>query len=142
MYYEEDSMLTENDVVRFVSAYLQKNGYVINHALTTKQRGIDIEATHQERGRCFVEAKGATSSIKGSRRYGLEFNKSQIKTHIGVALLQSFQTLQQNESPEVIIALPNNADHRAVIDSIRTPIKNAGIYVYLVNDSGSIEQYI
>ena len=135
-------MLNENDVVRFVSIFLQDHGYVINQSCSTSQRGIDIEAKHPDKGQCFVEAKGATSSKEGTKRYGKEFNKSQIKTHIGVSLIKSFQTLQQYSSAEVIIALPDNLDHREVIDLMKTPIQRSGIQVYLVNDDGSVEQYI
>ncbi len=135
-------MLTENDVVNFVSVFLQENGFTINQALTTSQQGIDIEATHPEKGHCFVEAKGATSSKKGTPRFGKVFNSSQIRTHIGVAILKSFQTLQFNTSSEVVIALPNNNGHRQIIDSMLMPIRNSGIRVYFVNEDGSIEIYI
>ena len=136
------SILTENDVVSAVSSFLESQGYTIDQALSTSQKGIDIEATKPDGTRCFVEAKGATSSKPGSNRYGIEFNSNQIKTHIGVALLKSFQTLQSHPASEVVIALPGNEGHRKVIDSMYTPLKNSGINVYLVNNSESVEKYI
>jgi hypothetical protein len=135
-------MLTENDVVNAVSDYLVEIGYSIDQKLTTLEHGVDIIAKHPIHGLCLVEAKGATSSKKGSKRYGLEFNKNQVKTHIGVALLQSFKTLQQHKDSIVAIALPNNSNHRELIDSMKIPIKNSGIKVYMVNSDASVEQSI
>jgi hypothetical protein len=135
-------MLTENDVVLAVSLFLKSEGYSIEQALNTSQQGIDIEATSSNGTRCFVEAKGATSSKEGSKRYGQEFNNNQIKTHIGMALLKSFQTLHQHPSSEVIIALPGNAGHRKVLDSMLTPIKNSGIKVFLINGNTAVQKYI
>ena len=128
-------MLTENDVVTAVSNYLIDKGYAIDQALTTSQQGIDIVATHPVHGRCLVEAKGATSSKIASNRYGIEFNNNQIKTHIGVAILKSFQTIQLNKDAEVVIALPDNTGHRKIIDSMHFPIKKSGINIFFVNDN-------
>ena len=133
------SMLTENNIVEYISEYLEENGYKIEQALTTSQHGIDIIAHHPEKGFCFVEAKGATSSKKDSSRFGKEFNANQIRTHVGVAILKSYQTLQENSSAEVVIALPNNAGHKKVIHSIHEPLKKSGIKLYFVNKDGSVE---
>ncbi|MCP4990209.1 MAG: hypothetical protein GY928_30475 [Colwellia sp.] len=135
-------MITENEVVEAISKYLEKKGYVIDQALTTSQKGIDVEATHPTSGKYFVEAKGATSSRKESKRFGKPFNASQIKTHIGVALLKSFQTIQLYKNDTVAIALPNNAGHRTVIESMYDPIKKSGIKVLMVNADATVEEYI
>ena len=132
-------MLTENDVVTAVSSYLIEKGYAITQALTTYQHGIDIVATHPTHGRCLVEAKGAKSSKKSSNRYGIEFNSNQIKTHVGVAILKSFQTIQLNKDADVVIALPDNTGHRKIIDSMRHPIKKSGITVFFVNENMNID---
>lgn len=135
-------MLTENDVVTAVSNYLIEKGYAINQALTTSQQGIDIIATHPTHDRCLVEAKGATSSKKSSNRYGIEFNNNQIKTHVGVAILKSFQTIQLNKDAEVVIALPDNIGHRKIIDSMSHPIKQSGIKAIFVDENNEVEKYI
>lgn len=135
-------MLTENDVVEAVSKYLEKNGYIVNQALTTSQHGIDIVATAKNGKQCFIEAKGATSSKSGSNRYGKEFTVSQINTHIGVALVKAFQTLQIHPSQEVAIAVPGNNGHRKVINSMLIPIRNSGIGVLFVNENKNVEKYL
>ena len=134
-------MLTENDVVTAVSNYLKEKGYTIDQALTTSQQGIDIVATHPTHGKCLVEAKGATSSKTSSNRYGKEFNNNQIKTHVGVALLKSFQTIQINKDADVVIALPDNSGHRKIIYSMHYPIKKSGIKVFFVSNESRVEIY-
>jgi hypothetical protein len=75
-------MLTENDVVDLVSSELQRRGFKIEQQLSTTETGIDIKATSPEGVYYGIEAKGATSSKVESSRYGKEFDKSQVKTHI------------------------------------------------------------
>jgi hypothetical protein len=135
-------MLTENNVVEAVVLYLEEQDYTIHRKRTTSQRGIDIEATRSDGIWYFVEAKGATSSREGSNRYGQEFDNNQIKSHVGVALLKTFQTLQSFPESKVAIALPDNDNHRQVIDSISTPISNLGVIVLLVDNEKNVNKYI
>ena len=95
-------MLTENDVVELVSAELQRTGFKIEQQLSTTQTGIDIVATSPEGVYYGVEAKGATSSKLESPRYGKEFNKSQVKTHIGMALVAAFRLKNARQNAEAI----------------------------------------
>ena len=134
-------MLTENDVVELVSAELQRNGFKIEKKLSTSQTGIDIEATSPEGVYYGVEAKGATSSKLESSRYGKEFNKSQVKTHIGMALVAAFRLKNTRQNAEAIIALPDNLNHRSLITEMYKPLSDSGIKVWLVNRD-SIEKYI
>ncbi|WP_346338297.1 hypothetical protein [Vibrio parahaemolyticus] len=80
-------MLTENKIVDLVCSQLELDGLTISQKLDTTQTGIDIVAVSETGKKYFVEAKGATSSKKLTKRYGQEFNKSQVKTHIGMALV-------------------------------------------------------
>jgi hypothetical protein len=63
-----DLGLDENQVVDIVCAHLVSNGYFITAKCTTTQQGIDIVAT-KDGARLLVEAKGATSSRRGSERF-------------------------------------------------------------------------
>ncbi len=89
-----------------------------------------------------MEAKGATSSKPGSARYGKEFDSNQIKTHIGVALVKSFQTLQKYPDSDVIVALPHNRGHRSLIDGMAVPIRNSGVKVVFVENDGHVVEFI
>ena len=135
-------MLTENEVVEFVCSYLCDNGYLINQKLSTTQTGVDIIATNSSGVSCYIEAKGATSSKAESLRFGKEFNQSQVKTHVGMALVAAFKVL--NEFPESLsmVALPNNVRHKNLIDTMRLPILNSGINILLVSENGLVEKYV
>lgn len=135
-------MLTENDIVEAVCLYLLKSGYEIKQKLTTTQTGIDIIATNSCGTTCFVEAKGATSSKRESSKFGKEFNKSQVKVHVGVALVAAFKVLNEFPNSESLIALPNNINHKSLIDNMRHPIQRSGISVLLIDDNLAVEKYI
>ena len=78
----------------------------------------------------------------GTNRYGKDFNPSQIKTHVGVALVKTFQTSGKFPNSEVLIALPNNKGHRKVVRSIYDSVAKTGINFLLVNDNGTVENDI
>ena len=71
-------MLTENRIVDLVCDQLEFDGLTISQKLDTTQTGIDIVAVSETGKKYFVEAKGATSSKESTKRYGQEFNKSQV----------------------------------------------------------------
>ena len=142
LYVQGSIMLTENDVVDAVCSYLSHMDYVINQKLTTTQTGIDIIATNSRGIKCYVEAKGATSSKRESSKFGKEFSLSQVKVHIGVALVAAFKVVNQFPNSESLIALPNNSTHKSLIDKMRFPINNSGVGVLLVGTDGSVEKYV
>jgi len=126
-------MLTENDVVRILGNYLKAEGYEIIQSLTTSEKGFDIVAKING-VTLYIEAKGETSSKENTKRYGQPFSKNQVKTHVAVAILASMKVLSKvdHKPKEVAIALPNNENHRDLIESIKPTIKKAGIKVFLV----------
>lgn len=90
-------MLRENDIVEKLAEFLQNNGYEIEQKLTTNQTGIDIIAEN-DFGKIYIEAKGETSASKTSKRYGLPFNRNQVKSHISVALLATMNVISSKPS--------------------------------------------
>jgi Tfp pilus assembly PilM family ATPase len=134
-------MLTENKIVELVCSQLERDHFSIVQKLDTNQTGIDIIAISPDGKQYEIEAKGATSSKENSFRYGKEFNKSQVKTHIGMALVASFKVKNRNQKNEAIIALPNNDANRNEIKALKIPILNSGIKVWLVDEHG-IEKFI
>jgi len=133
-------MLTENKIIEYTSIYLENNGYKIIGIKDTTKKGIDIEAIHPKKGKCFVEAKGETSSKKGTKRYGKPFTISQIKTHIGVALLKTFQIKQESEISNVLIALPFEENHKKIINSIMSCLIKTNIKILYVKENGDVEE--
>ncbi|MFC1802618.1 hypothetical protein ACFL0D_01495 [Thermoproteota archaeon] len=75
-------MLFEDDVINSVIAYLSDRDYTILHRSYATQHGYDIIALSQNGVKLIIEAKGQTSSIKGTNRYGKEFTTSQKFDHV------------------------------------------------------------
>jgi len=132
-------MLTENQIIEYVSQYFKNNGYKILDIRNTRETGIDLIGIHPKYGKCFVEAKGGTSSKKETNRYGKPFTLSQIKTHIGVALLKAFQIKQENINSNVFIALPYERNHIEICDSIKKCLAKVNISIIFVKPEGSIK---
>lgn len=129
-------MLYEGDVIGAVCAYLETQGYTIKQKLLVSQAGVDIVAENGSRDPAVlhVEAKGATSSIRRSPQYGNEFDSSQIKTHVGVAVLAALGSHSLGNARSAV-AFPDNPGHRKVVDRIQPALSAAGIAVFWVNDS-------
>ncbi|KGR90175.1 hypothetical protein CD30_13065 [Ureibacillus massiliensis 4400831 = CIP 108448 = CCUG 49529] len=134
-------MLTENDVISAVCRYLQNKQFEIKQALHTSEKGIDIIAKNNN-FTLFIEAKGATSALKTSSRYGKPFNKNQIKSHVGQALLAVMKIATEHNDKEKVnvgIALPDNEGHRELISEIWFAVEKLGIYIFWVKDSNKVE---
>lgn len=134
-----NELLTENEVVELMMNYLINQGYTIERYATTTQTGIDIEAFRADQKIC-IEAKGATSSMKDSARYGRPFNDNQVKNHIGKAVVAALKVLNQDDKHTIsAIALPNNSMHKKQIDQIQRPLKQLGIKVFLVSKENVLD---
>lgn len=126
-------MLTENDVVETVAAYLASTGYVVESTCTTVQTGPDIIARQDATGRHLrVEAKGGTSSKEHTSRYLKPFSPDQIKSHISRALYEAAVLRERHPSDEVALALPDDPHHCARVKAIDTTLSILGIRVYFV----------
>lgn len=140
-----NGLLTENDVIRAVSAFLQAGGYQILSSATTEQHGVDIVARSvtPELHDLYIEAKGATSSKEGTARAGQAFTDSQQLDHISKAIyasMKAYSTTRPSDAPnrEVGIALPVTMHHERHIGRIRPALKKFGIRVYWVSQDGNV----
>lgn len=134
-------MLTENDVISAVCRYLQNMNFEIRQALHTSEKGIDIIA-NKDNYNLFIEAKGATSALETSSRYGKPFNKNQIKSHVGQALLAVMKIATKHngvKNVNVGIALPDNDGHRELISEISFAIEKLCIHIFWVKDLNNVE---
>jgi hypothetical protein len=131
------TMITENDVVKHMVAYLSKNWRVIRSA-TTSQHGPDIIARSDGR-ELWIEAKGQTSSKEGTKRYGKEFNRNQKEDHLGRALLKCCQYLSEKPELTVAIAVPNDTLNSDLINRIAPALQRLRITSFLVSENGTVE---
>jgi len=137
-------MLLESDVVDAVCRELKSEGYQIRQQLGTTQQGDDIIAVKQMRvpREIHIEAKGETSSRKGSERYGKPFDSAQIKIHVAKALYKVAEILSRKYGGieiRVGIALPDNQGHRAVVQKIEPILNQLEIAVFWVQKDRSVK---
>ena len=137
---EDVDMLTENDVVKAIGSYLRERGYEIIKEKTTNERGIDLIASGTNQTWC-IEAKGATSSKLGTKRYGKPFNQSQILSHVSRAVYESMKILGKNapKSERAALGLPDNDDHHRRIKPIREALRRLEIAVFWVAGDKSVK---
>lgn len=134
-------MLTENDIVKKVSAHLEANGYDIIQSLSTAEKGVDIIA--KKNGQTlYIEAKGQTSSNNNTERFGKPFTKSQIKSHISRAIFASMTLLsaRSTEETEVAIALPETKVHRGILNEVYPTLLQLNIQVFWVSESAVTQE--
>lgn len=136
-----NAMLTENDVIAAVCDKLEQMDFEIRQRLHTSEPGIDIIAI-KDGFTLMIEAKGETSALETSSRFGKLFCQNQIKNHIGKALLAASRLIsdyQDSTGYGFAIALPDNEGHRKVVGEIEYALKKLGIYVFWVKDSVTVE---
>lgn len=132
-------MLNENDVIKSLSSYLEKNGYTIESSSDTSEHGYDIVASRSGKY-LYVEAKGQTSSKDTSRRYKKEFTHSQKMDHIAKAIYKSMKTMNEKRNSEVAIALPSDDVHKNLIDDVMPFLEKLGIKIFFVDKSGNVKR--
>jgi hypothetical protein len=121
----ESLMITEEEVINSVVNKLEQIGFYVKEKSNTIQETIDIYAV-KENVEFFIEAKGGTTS-KNTSRKGKPFNGSQVKTHIAMAILKAMQIKQIKNTARIGIALPNDRNHKRIIDTLRTSIESLNI---------------
>ena len=127
-------MLNEEQIIETVQKHLEVDGYKLTSKSSADEQGIDLVMTHPQKGIIEIEAKGSTSSKKGTTRFGKAFSRNQVKTHMGVAILKTFQMVNdpKNKDKEIALALPADQGHRDFIKKIRTPLSKSGVSLYFV----------
>ena len=131
-------MLKEMQVINAVQKLLNDSGYeTISVVDKTSRQGPDlIVRSPTGINELSIEAKGATSSNEASKRFNHPFDRNQIESHIGKALLTSMKIISRGDEHLLAgIALPRN--HQVIIDSIGFALSKLGLIVFLVSDDGT-----
>lgn len=127
-------MLYENDIVNSVSNFLTAQGIQVRQQLLSTEKGDDIIAfCPQRKVNIHIEAKGETSAVLTSKRYGKPFSSSQVKDHVANALYRAAKMYSNNQGCLVGIALPKNQDHLNVVNQIMPVLKILSIEVFWVD---------
>lgn len=130
-------MLYEDDVVNAVCTFLERDGWQIVSRAMAHQHGDDIVARRGS-DRLIVEAKGEGSSKQGTSRFGLHFNRGQVNTHVGVAVLRALGVASAGDALAAV-ALPGNGDHKAVAGRAAPALARAGVGIFWVAEDRSVQ---
>lgn len=130
---------TENDVIAAIGKFLGTEGWDVLQSLNTGQPGVDVVAVHRTSGRrLHVEAKGATSSKPGTRRYGRPFKPDQVLDHVAKAFYAAARVPEDCSSA---IAVPLNNLQKKYIQPIRKGLKILDIAVFWVTGENVVDTW-
>ena len=130
-------LLTENDVVHDVCGALSKCGWTISSFASTSQTGIDIVAA-RDGVDLFIEAKGITSALTSSSRYGVVQTRSQIFIQVAAALLKSAELRCMFDKANVAIAVPAHPSMRRRLEPILKALEAIRVGVFWVSEDHSV----
>ena len=128
-------MLYENDVVDAVATWLRDQGWTIESVSYSKQTGDDIAASRNGQ-KLRIEAKGATSAVPSSGRFGKPFTKNQVNDHVAKAVLRALRYVSDGYLSA--IALSDNPDHRAEVAKVQPALQRIGVAVFWVAENRDV----
>ncbi len=139
-----DNMIDENAVVTAIGRYLEDKNFEIVQKLDTKQRGIDLIAEDKSTGdRILVEAKGGTSSLRDTTKYGRPFSSQQVLNRVA----KGFHTAAKLRSryvsegkTKIALAFPDTRMFRKYVGEIESVLVELNIDVYWVSEDGVARQ--
>lgn len=134
------TLLTENDVVQSVKYDLEERGWKVVSFCDTSTAGIDIHAVRRKQV-LYVEAKGVTSSKPSSSRYGKLQDASQIFIQVAAALLKCAELRSEHEDAAVAIAVPSHSAMQRRIERIKPVLEASKISLIWVDDDMTVSYW-
>lgn len=128
-------MLTENEIVIAMCAWLRDHGYRINGQKLDTNAGHDIEAERDGR-KIYVECKGGKSKKTGAS-FGIDY---QWRAAAG-AFFNQMCVREKDRTAEVGIALPDGGRYPELMKDLKGFCENAGIKVFWVSESGAVREW-
>lgn len=126
---------TENEVIDAVVSKLETLNFKVVSTCNTKEHGVDI-VSQKEQYTLLIEAKGGTSSMKGSNNYGRPFNRNQARTHISVALFTAMNLISEYKDRDKVIvgiALPYEKNHIEFIEKLKYALNKLEVVIFWVS---------
>src|ERR1039458_1630069 len=131
-------MLTESEVIASVCCFLKKNRFRVTRFLSETEHGIDIQALAPDgKTKVSIEAKGETSSMSHTNRYGRVFSSSQVMDHVAKAVYCAARDVSAGLLAGV--ALPKNQRHVDCVQKILRALKKLRIEVFWVLPHKKVE---
>lgn len=128
---------TEDEIVIILIDYLKLNGWIIDSYCLGQTHGNDIVAS-KANSKLIVEAKGAKASNNSPTKKREYFDRGQIKTHFGKALIKILDEKYLNPKAKFAIAHPNDTDIRKTIGHLIPFLTTLGIKHFWVSADGTV----
>jgi hypothetical protein len=126
--------MDENEIIGLVCRRLEAMGCTVTQRLTTTERGVDVIAHNPKTEEEFiVEAKGGTSSRKGSARFGNPYTQSQVFDRVAKGVFTCVQLRAEHpdrEKHHVILAVPDGGWFRRYLEPVQEQLLVAGVDVW------------
>ena len=122
-------VLDENDIVIAVRDHIAAAGWTIEQFQLSNQHGPDVLA-ERSGDRLRVEAKGATSSKVGSKKYGVPFDSADVEINLADALYKTCVGVDAYR--RLAIAFQDDELHRRYVGRLASPLRTLGIGVFWV----------
>lgn len=135
--------MNENQVVDVLKEHLLALGYAFFSQCSTTMQGKDL-VMGKENQLLWIEAKGATSSRTGSRRFGKVFNDQQCNDHYSRAFFKACQMRDEAKKSEIptriAMAFAHTKHYQKYFDRTNDTRKELGILVFWVKAGGVVEE--
>ncbi len=136
-------MLTEPAILSLLKRFLKARGYTNIAIINGRIHGDDLRATPPN-GKFIlhVEAKGQTSSIESSRRFGRPFSHAQIRDHMATAIYKALCMRSQSvrgAKRRVALALPDIPSKRNVYTPVASTLRELDIGVFWISPDRSVK---
>lgn len=131
--------MDENAVVNETCKCLEAQGFVVSQRLSTIERGVDIVAQDPSSGcKILVEAKGGTSSMEGSARFGKAYTQTQVFDRVAKGVFTCFQLRSRHPDRSryrVMLAVPDSRWFRSYLEPVLVELNAAGVEAMFVQES-------
>lgn len=131
--------MTENRVIDCLVNWLEKEGWKDILVAKGRTHGPDIQARKGKK-LLIVEAKGSKGNPESPVTKRKEFNRSQIKTHFGVAIVKLLEIRHDNPNVMLGIAQPNDPYMKLCLKNVLPEVKKWSIKLYWIDRSGEINR--
>jgi len=132
-----NNYLTENQVVKILEGHFKRKNFEVT-IKTGYQHGIDVDA-RKGNEHILVEAKGAKANKFEKHQKENIFTRNQIKTHLGVAIVQALSLKRIYPKAQVGVAHPDTKEIRELVDPLAVYFRKLEIIHYWVSADGDIK---
>jgi hypothetical protein len=136
-------MLTEPVILSLLKRFLKARGYTNIAVVNGRTHGDDLRATPPKGNFALhVEAKGQTSSMENSKRFGRPFSHAQIRDHMATAIYKALCMRSQSSrgaKRQIALALPDIPSKRNVYGPVASALRELDIGVFWVAPDRSIK---